>query len=255
MPRQERDTGFGYVVREVARHVGVVFLVGATVATVASQITPDALLPRGVRLGISIAKGAAAKAADAAAPTAAPVNQQRVGIVAGHKGNDSGAVCPDGLTEAQVNLDVAGRVQATLQLAGYAVDVLDEFDARLEGYRADALVSIHADSCEYINELATGYKVAGSMAATAPEQSAALTECIIQSYVAQTKMNFHADSITRDMTFYHAYREIDPATPAAIIELGFLNLDREILESRPDLTSAGVSNGILCFLRGNAAKP
>lgn len=255
MPRQERDTGFGYVVREVARHVGVVFLVGATVATVASQITPDALLPRGVRAGISIAKGASANVAGAAEPTAAPVNQQRVGIVAGHKGNDSGAVCPDGLTEAQVNLEVAGRVQATLQLAGYAVDVLDEFDARLEGYKADALVSIHADSCEYINELATGYKVAGSMAATAPEGSAALTECLIQSYVGQTKMNFHADSITRDMTFYHAYREIDPATPAAIIELGFLNLDREILESRPDLTSAGVSNGILCFLRGNQPNP
>ncbi len=255
MPRQERDTGFGYVVREVARHVGVVFLAGATVATVASQITPDALLPRGVRAGISIAKGAAANEAGAAEPTAAPVNQQRVGIVAGHKGNDSGAVCPDGLTEAQVNLEVAGRVQATLQLAGYAVDVLDEFDARLEGYRADALVAIHADSCEYINELATGYKVAGSLAATAPEKSAALTECIIQSYVAQTKMNFHANSITRDMTFYHAYREIDPNTPATIIELGFLNLDREILESRPDLTSAGVSNGILCFLRANQPNP
>jgi N-acetylmuramoyl-L-alanine amidase len=255
MPRQERDTGFGYVVREMARHVGVVFLVGATVATVASQITPDALLPRGVRAGISIAKGAAANEAGAAEPTAAPVNQQRVGIVAGHKGNDSGAVCPDGLTEAQVNLEVAGRVQETLQLAGYAVDVLDEFDTRLEGYRAAALVAIHADSCEYINELATGYKVAGSLAATAPEKSAALTECIIQSYVAQTKMNFHANSITRDMTFYHAYREIDPDTPATIIELGFLNLDREILESRPDLTSAGVSNGILCFMRGNQPNP
>ena len=255
MPPQERDTGFGYVVREMARHVGVVFLVGATVATVASQITPDALLPRGVRLGISIAKGAAAQVADAAEPTPAPANQQRVGIVAGHKGNDSGAVCPDGLTEAQVNLEVAGRVQATLQQAGYAVDVLDEFDARLEGYQADALVAIHADSCEYINELATGYKVAGSMAAMAPEKSAALTECIIQSYVVQTKMYFHANSITRDMTFYHAYREIDPGTPAAIIELGFLNLDREMLESRPDLTSAGVSNGILCFLRGNPPNP
>ena len=72
MPRQEQDTGFGYVVREMARHVGVVFLVGATVATVASQITPDALLPRGVRLGISIAKGAAAQVADAAEPTPHP---------------------------------------------------------------------------------------------------------------------------------------------------------------------------------------
>ena len=36
--------------------------------------------------------------------------------------------------------------------------------------------------------------------------------------------------------------------------LGF-PVDREILESRPDLTAAGVSNGILCFLRGSAPSP
>jgi N-acetylmuramoyl-L-alanine amidase len=42
--------------------------------------------------------------------------QLRVGIVAGHSGNDSGAVCLDGnsnvtLTEADVNLKIAAMVQ------------------------------------------------------------------------------------------------------------------------------------------------
>jgi len=31
---------------------------------------------------------------------------RHIGIVAGHDGNDSGAVCPDGLTEAEVNRDI-----------------------------------------------------------------------------------------------------------------------------------------------------
>jgi len=31
----------------------------------------------------------------------------QVGLIAGHSGSDSGAVCPDGLTEAEINLGVA----------------------------------------------------------------------------------------------------------------------------------------------------
>ena len=34
----------------------------------------------------------------------------RIGIIAGHKGNDSGAVCADGLTEVEVNENIAVRV-------------------------------------------------------------------------------------------------------------------------------------------------
>jgi hypothetical protein len=36
-------------------------------------------------------------------------------------------------------------------------------------------------------------------------------------------------------------------TPAAIIELGFLNADRGIIAEQPELAAAGVANGILCF--------
>ena len=63
-------------------------------------------------------------------PTSAPP-AQRIGIVSGHKGNDSGSVCQDGLTEAQVNYDIAVRVATMLRSQGYTVDILDEFDARL----------------------------------------------------------------------------------------------------------------------------
>src|SRR5215204_874060 len=55
--------------------------------------------------------------------------QLRIGIVAGHSGNDSGAVCYDGngnvtLTEVEVNLEIAAIVQQQLTQKGFQVDLL-----------------------------------------------------------------------------------------------------------------------------------
>jgi N-acetylmuramoyl-L-alanine amidase len=50
------------------------------------------------------------------------------------------------------------------------------------------------------------------------------------------------------MTSYHAFSEINENTPAAIIEVGFLNLDRTILTQKPDVVARGISDGITCFL-------
>jgi N-acetylmuramoyl-L-alanine amidase len=188
-------------------------------------------------------------------PEGAPLAAQpqlRIGIVAGHSGNDSGAVCYDGngnvtLTEADVNLKIAAIVQQQLTQKGFQVDLLREFDTRLNGYRALAIVSIHNDSCEYINDEATGFKVAAALNTNDVNRANRLTACIVDRYERDTKMTFHSGSITADMREYHAFREIDPSTVAAIIETGFLNLDREILTKHTDLVAAGVVDGILCF--------
>lgn len=180
----------------------------------------------------------------------APSRVPRVGIVAGHLGNDSGAVCADGLTEVEVNTAVAREVARRLEALGYRVDVLEEFDPRLRGYRAAALLSIHADSCEYINEQATGFKVARAQADQVPEQSDRLVACLVSAYGRRTGLRFHADSITYDMTDYHAFREIDPQTPAAIIETGFLYLDRELLTRGRERVVEGIVEGLRCFLEG-----
>lgn len=185
----------------------------------------------------------------------APVASQpqlRIGIVAGHSGNDSGAVCYDGngnvtLTEADVNLKIAALVQQQLTQKGYQVDLLREFDSRLNGYRALAIVSIHNDSCEYINDQATGFKVAAALNTYDTNRANRLTACLVDRYQHVTNLPFHAGSITADMREYHAFREIDPNTVAAIIETGFLNLDREILTKKTDLVAEGVVEGILCF--------
>jgi len=189
-----------------------------------------------------------------------PQPQLRIGIVAGHMGNDSGAVCTDengavDLTEAEVNFEIASRVRDSLVAKGYQVDLLNEFDTRLNGYRAVALVSIHNDSCEYINEAATGFKVAASLETRDINRAQRLTACLTIRYQSLTGLFFHANSITPDMTENHAFAEIDPNTITAIIETGFLNLDREILTEQTDLVAEGVTQGILCFINNESVLP
>ncbi len=190
-------------------------------------------------------------------PVHAPL---RIGIVSGHKGNDSGAVCTDSngnvtLTEAEVNLNIATLVQKKLNERGFQVDLLNEYDTRLNGYRAVAIVSIHNDSCQYINDQATGFKVAAALNTRDQNRANRLLACLIDRYHTATGLKFHPGSITADMTSYHAFSEIDPDTIAAIIETGFLNLDREILTQHTDQVADGIVNGILCFVNNENVEP
>jgi N-acetylmuramoyl-L-alanine amidase len=173
----------------------------------------------------------------------------RVGLVAGHAGYDPGAVCPDGWTEADVNKMIAEEVQGLLLDKGYQVDLLQEFDERLPGYRASALVSIHADSCEVPD--ASGFKVARVTHSAIPEAEDRLVDCLYTEYEAATRLPRHPGSITDDMTSYHAFREIDDQTPGAIIETGFLLGDRSVLIRRPKLAAKGIAAGIVCFLEAD----
>ena len=182
-------------------------------------------------------------------PSPTPIPQKRIGIVAGHWGNDSGAVCPDGLTELDINLRIATLVKQYLIEDGFTVDLLQEFDPRLNQYSAMALISIHNDSCDYINDEATGFKVAAAAVNTYPEKANRLASCMIQRYHTDTGLNFHYNTITADMASYHAFGEINPDTTAIIIETGFMNLDRQILTEHPELVARGVADGILCYAR------
>lgn len=157
-------------------------------------------------------------------------------------------MCDDGLTELQVNQKIAELVVRGLEATEIEVDLLEEFDARLTEYRADALVSIHADACYYINDEATGYKVSKSAVSDVPESAQRLVDCIVDRYARATQMQFHPGSITIDMTDYHSFYEIHADTPAAIIETGFLYLDRDFLTEHPEEVARGLVDGILCYL-------
>lgn len=186
-------------------------------------------------------------------PTALP--PLRIGIVAGHMNNDAGAVCSDGLKEVDINTNIASLVQGKLAARGYQVDLLDEFDERLYGYQAIALVSIHNDSCDDIGPDATGFKVAAAKSSAYPEKAARLENCLINRYHEATGMPFHEHTITPDMTDYHSFREIHSETTAAIIETGFMAMDREILTKQPDRVAEGIVGGIICFIENENLSP
>ena len=191
---------------------------------------------------------------DAILPLGTAPPAVRIGIVSGHMGNDSGAVCENGTTEADVNLKIATLVQQKLNALGYETDLLKEMDSRLEGYRAAVLVSIHNDSCEFVNDQATGFKVAAAMSTRDINLANRLKVCLQDRYQRTTHLPWH-NSVTNDMTLYHAFNEIDPGTPAAIIETGFLNLDYEILTNNTGLVATGVTNGIICFINNENIVP
>lgn len=233
----------------LVRSLLVVLAAAGLMATIFTWWTPPQFIASSVRSELG--------AAQAAVPTPTPTIQptpnwfHRIGIVSGHRGpeNDPGAVCPDGLTESEINFNVAQRVVRSLRALGYSVDLLDEFDPRLENYQAAALVSIHANTCQaYLGEVVSGYLISAAAArVTARGKDDILVECIARHYEAATGLQRRA-GVTVDMTDYHTFREIHPLTPAAIIELGFMLADRALLTEQPDLLAAGITDGILCYL-------
>jgi N-acetylmuramoyl-L-alanine amidase len=220
-----------------------------------AEITPQVTSPSAPSVALPSNPPPAAGQSAAPSPTTStdspPSVAASIGIVVGHWGSDTGAVCPDGLTEVELNLEVAERVAHSLQALGYHVDLLEEFDPRLEGYRANALVSIHADSCMHYPDAtppASGFKVASVEDSLVPEAEARLVACLAQCYAARTGMFFHANSITYDMIYYHSFYEIDSQTPGAIIETGFMRNDRHMLTQRADVVAQGIVDGIVCFI-------
>lgn len=244
----------------VTRHLAVTLGVAAVVATVLTAWTPASLDPGEIVGDLMAALAGAPTAMPDEQAAAAPAASLPIGIVAGHSGlnpssglEDPGAVCNDGLTEQSVNSTIAKLAVQGLQAAGVDTLLLEEWDSRLEGFRGAALVSIHTDSCAPINDQATGYKVAAALETSVPDRSQRLVACIADRYGRMTGLRFHPNSVTLDMTEYHTFYEIHSQTPAAIIEVGFLFLDRDFLTQQPDMAARGIVEGLLCYVNNEPA--
>ncbi|MFW5748202.1 MAG: N-acetylmuramoyl-L-alanine amidase family protein [Chloroflexota bacterium] len=236
----------------------IVLISGGLIATILSWGTSPESLSTDLRAEMgrldsgSAAGGLAPLGGNQAlVPTVPPTPNYliNIGIVSGHMGpeNDPGAVCPDGLTESEINLAVAQRVWQRLRERGYNVDLLEEFDSRLADYRANLLVSIHANDCRDYGEFVSGFLIAQAESRPTDGPDARLVECLAQSYGPATGLD-RRFGLTRDMTDYHIFREIHTSTPGAIIELGFMKGDRELLTTQPDLMAQAIVEGIECFL-------
>lgn len=237
------------------RTVIILVIAGGLASTIFTWFTSPDFLDKRVASRLVIAESTLVSTLQATVlPT--PNYLKKIGIVSGHRGpqNDPGAVCDDGLTEASINFEVATRVVRTLRGLGYSVDLLDEFDERLNNYQAAALVSIHANTCRDFGEVVSGFLVA--KAAVRPQGGIddLLAECIGLNYrnIIGLERRYN---LTVDMTDYHTFREIHPLTAAAIIELGFMKDDREILTTRQDDMAQAITEGVLCFLSPDANNP
>ena len=177
-----------------------------------------------------------------------------VALISGHAGYDSGAVCGEGnsptLLEVDVVASIAELVRERLEDAGLEVLLLEEYDTRLTDLDTELLLSLHADSCI----AASGFKATHPLNSAIPTTERRLIACINAEYAAHTGLALHSNSITHDMTYYHAFRKVLPTTPTAILEMGFLGGDGRLLTQEADRVAAGIAESIFCFLQGGATE-
>jgi N-acetylmuramoyl-L-alanine amidase len=229
--------------------LGTTISIAIVVATLFTIWTPASLFSN--RLAESLAKAMNAQENPNLKnlPTKAPYTSPHIGLVAGHSGEEKpGFVCPDGTREVDVNNTITTLVRQKLVERGFTVDMMSEFDPNLRQYQGMFLLSIHTDTCEYIDDGATGFKLAPSMYSTTQETKLdRLSSCIISKYQETTGLKYQ-NYTTDDMTKFHPFDEVHIDTPTLIMEPGYLNLDKELLTKQADLVAQGIANGLFCYL-------
>ncbi len=239
------------------------FLAALLVATVFSYWTPeDGFETEEFRVKMNLAQVTQVPMNIRSTSLPTQVVAPRIGIIAGHSGPpldpsfdvDPGAVCDDNfdgipeLTELEINTEVADLIAGKLLARGYEVNLLHEFDDALNNYRADALVSIHTNDCQNYGLGATGFNVVGPYARGVTDGlNEALVRCLINEYGTLTALERHF-GVTEDMTLYHTFDEVSVDTPVAIIEIGFMFSDRQMLTQDRELIADGIVAGIVCFI-------
>jgi len=194
-------------------------------------------------------------------PKNVPTGPRRVAIQAGHWKSDeapdelrrlipqTGAAW-EGVTEVEINLDIAQRVGVILNSKGIAVDILPTTIP--VGYVADAFVALHADS-DGIGEN-SGFKMAHG-ARRGPYEDALLND-IKDTYGAATGLDYDATHINSQMRGYYPFswsrfqHAVSAHTPAVILEMGYVSSDddRALMLDHADLIANSIADGILKFL-------
>jgi N-acetylmuramoyl-L-alanine amidase len=195
-----------------------------------------------------------------AARPVVPTGPRRVAIQAGHWKNDEvpeelarlrplgGALWGD-LYEWALDLDIAQRVAKQLRAKGFVVDILPTTVP--PNYVADVFVALHADGDE--TGTARGFKIAHGERRSPFEDG--LVKILYEEYQKTTGLPTSAN-ITPEMSEYYAFRwerflyTVNPHTPAAIIEMGFISnaADRAVLVQQKDRVALAITNGVVRFL-------
>jgi N-acetylmuramoyl-L-alanine amidase len=218
--------------------------------------------PGGVIVQTAPAAGAgAASTIRIPVPKNVPTGPRRVAIQAGHWKSDE---APDelrrlipqtgaeweGITEVEINLDIAQRVGVILNSKGIAVDILPTTIPI--GYVADAFVALHADS-DGVGEN-SGFKMAHG-ARRGPYEDRLLND-IKNSFGAATGLDYDATHVSNNMRGYYPFswsrfqHAVAAHTPAVILEMGYISNDddRALMLDKPDVLAAAVADGVMKFL-------
>lgn len=183
----------------------------------------------------------------------------RIGVQAGHGRGDPGASsCDATVYEADINAAVANKVVDLLRSYGAQADLFIGPESGLNGYQADAFVALHADHCPDPAKpsIPSGYKVAryggaaGSGLNGSGDSSDRLAQALWDEYGRATGLpqDRSPGHFPDRMLGYYALEQIDASTPGAIIEMGWLSGDLEVLVNEQDKLAAGIANGIVRFL-------
>lgn len=195
----------------------------------------------------------------------------RVGVQIGHdgveahpdelghlRGNTGGFAL--GRSELSVNRAVAAALRRQLEAHGVTVDLLRATPPA--GYHADLVLSLHTDSLDA--EVAAGrrgYKSAHFAPPRSPLEPR-LKRLIDEGYLRATQLPDDTANTTGAMLEYYAFNfrryraAVHPATPALIVELGYLSSPADAaLLGRPRRVAEGLSSGVVAFLRSRNRLP
>jgi len=190
-----------------------------------------------------------------------------IGVQAGHGNGDPGAQFCEGAAtpqnmsnEAELNHAIAAKVVDLLNgVAGYNAYLFVGEDAKMAGFIGDAFVALHADQGR---PGVSGYKVSryggarGSGLNGSGDPSDELVQSLWDQYGHATGLSQDtaAGHFTRNMLNYYALGWIDPDTPGAIIEMGWLCDDLDTLLCHQAAVADGIARGIIAFLGDSTAE-
>jgi N-acetylmuramoyl-L-alanine amidase len=246
----------------------IVLAAALIVAFIFNYWTPDSFLSEAFVANLQEVSSTQGPATAVPSPLPTFSRVQKVGLIIGHSGpplnpqfdRDPGAICDennDGIPELEelvINTTVGERVAELLVAAGYEIELLNEWDARIDNYRANILLSIHTNTCENLGEGATGFNVKASERSPMIDRDNQLVDCLVANYANATGMPRHFGS-PPDLVDYHAFREVSIDTPTVIIELGFMFANRDVLTTRPEDMAQGIFRGLDCFLSPSSSDP
>ena len=186
----------------------------------------------------------------------------RIGLQVGHLGAElqpeelatlraSTGGRANGVNEVDVNRSVVAALSARLSAHGFEVDVLSA--VMPPGYRADLLLSIHADSS--VDPERGGYKSSHFIPARNAREALLKLE-VDRALFAATGLPDDDHNVSGNMMHYYAFNHhrfehaAGRSTPALLIELGYLSNGRDLeLLLQPELLAAALERGTLSYLR------